>query len=309
MRSAKELCAMLITRSLKGLNEDEEEIIVDYLDNIGIEVDLDTKPKDLCLTLLEKTMEKDLGKRVPISAYANSLITKEKSKTEEKSKLYKKKELEDRRRKSVRELEKKSNVLPGCVVGPEDILSKGLYDLQVDENLGIMRLSDGTSQYSAVVSLSSDLYSKIFLNYENPVLEINTSKGYKGYSRLGEPHSGNNNIVLVSPLVAAILNFQKREGAFLKLCMYLPTISKVGFTFYGNKEELNSILPELVNKVPSVVNAFSYLSLGMVLTTEINGKNIEIRVDKLEDLDETPIFAGLVAFGESDLPFEIESDL
>jgi hypothetical protein len=270
---------------------------------------LDTKPKELCLILLEKTMQKDLGKRVPISAYANSLISKKQEEVEKKTKLYKKKELEDKRNKSVKELEKKSRVLPGCVVAPEDILSKGLYDLQVDEKLGIMYLPDGTAQYSAVVSLPSSLYSKIFLNYENPVLEINTSKGYKGYSRLGEPHNGAANLVLVSPLVAAILNFQKREGAFLKLCMYLPTISKVGFTFYGSQSELDNILQELINKVPSVVNAFSYLSLGMVLTTEINGKNIEIRVDKLEDLDETPIFAGLVAFGESDLPFEIEADL
>jgi len=307
MRSAKELCAILITRSLKDLNEDEEEIVVDYLEDIGIDVDLDTKPKELCLTLLEKSMQKDLGKKVPISAYANSLIGKKQEEAEKKKELYKKKQLEDKRKKTVRELEKKSSVLPGCVVAPEDILSKNLYDLRVDENLGIMSLSDGTAQYSAVVSLPASLYSEIFLNYENPVLEITTSKGYKGYARLAEPNTGN--LVLVSPLVAAILNFKDREGAFLKLCMYLPAISKVGFTFYGSQTELNNILEELINKVPSVVNAFSYLSLGMVLTTEINGKNIEIRVDKLEDVDETPIFAGLVAFGESDLPFEIEADI
>ena len=283
--------------------------IRDVMEDIGIEVELDTKPKDLCLTLLEKSMVKDLGKKVPISAYANTLISKKKSESEEKLRLAKVKALEENRKKSVKELEAKSRKLPGCVVAPEDIFSKTLYDLKVDENLGIVNLNDGTEQYSAAVSLSKSLYSKVFLNYENPVLEIETSKGYKGYSRIGEPHSGSEKLILVSPLVAAILNFQNKEAGFPKLCMYLPNISKVGFTFYGNRQELDEILPVLINKIPSVVNAFSYLSLGMVLITEVNGKNIEIRVDKLEDLDETPIFAGLIGFGESDLPFEIEPDL
>ena len=35
-KNAKELCAMLITRSLKDLNEDEEEIVVDYLEKLRI---------------------------------------------------------------------------------------------------------------------------------------------------------------------------------------------------------------------------------------------------------------------------------
>lgn len=63
MRSAKELCALLITRGLKELNEEEEEVVVDYLEDIGVEVDLDAKPRDLCVALLEKVMTKDLGKK------------------------------------------------------------------------------------------------------------------------------------------------------------------------------------------------------------------------------------------------------
>jgi hypothetical protein len=74
MKSAKELCALLITRALKDLGEEEEEVVVDYLESIGVEVDLDMKPRDMCIALLEKTMVKELGKKVPMTAYANSLI-------------------------------------------------------------------------------------------------------------------------------------------------------------------------------------------------------------------------------------------
>lgn len=39
-RNAKELCAMLITRSLKDLNDEEEEIVVDYLEKLKIKTKL-----------------------------------------------------------------------------------------------------------------------------------------------------------------------------------------------------------------------------------------------------------------------------
>ena len=309
MRSAKELCSMLITRSLKDLNEDEEDIVIDYLEDIGIEVNLDMKPRDMCVALLEKTMKKDLGKQVPLTAYANNVLGKSKSESDEKLKIKEKQFIESKRIKDRKILEDKSKTLPGCIVSDKDILSKQLYDLKVDPTLGIVKLEDGTSQYTASVSLSDDLYNKIFLSHENPILEINTSKGYKAYSRIVEAHSGSSNLVLISPLVAAILDIKNIDGGFLRLCMYLPEISKVGFTFYGNKQELEDVLPLLINKLPSVINAFSYLSLSMVLNTNINGKNVEVRVDKLEDQDETPIFAGTIPFGEKDLPFEIQPDI
>ena len=39
--SAKSLCAMLITRSLKDLTEEEEEIVADYLHDMGVSVRCD----------------------------------------------------------------------------------------------------------------------------------------------------------------------------------------------------------------------------------------------------------------------------
>lgn len=91
--------------------------------------------------------------------------------------------------------------------------------------------------------------------------------------------------------------------------MALPEIHKVGFTFYGKSDELKEIEVLLSKKLQSVVEAFSYLSLGIVLTTEINGKTVEVRVDRLEDGGETPIFAGIVPLGVNEFPFEIVSDI
>jgi len=187
MRNAKELCAMLITRSLQDLNEDEEEIVVDYLENIGIETNLDMKPKELCYTLLDKIKDK----KIPLTAYANSILSKEeniKFEREEKA-------LDRQRLKTQKNLE--NTKLPGCIPDDGDILSKGLYDLKVDPSLGIIQLNDGTAHYSSVISLSNDLYQKIFLRHENPILEIINSKGYKTYSRIGEPHNGPSNLILL----------------------------------------------------------------------------------------------------------------
>ena len=309
MRSAKELCAMLITRSLKGLNEEEEDVLIDYMYDIGIEVEVDTKPKDMCVMLLEKTMQKDLGRRVPISAYANSLLGKE----EEKKKVKKVKQDQmktqrDRKAKE-EELEKMDRKLPGCIPGEPKVFSKTLYEIIVNPGVGIVSLDDGTSQYTSLVSVSDSLYQKIFMNFTNPVLEITTSKGKKAYARVGEPHAGPSDLVYISPLIGALVGTENRDGAFIKLCSALPEIKKLDFTYYGKKEDLEKILPKLREKLPAVINAFSYLSLGMVLNTTIGGKKVEVRVDRLEDNSENPIFSGLLPFGESDLPFEVVSDL
>ena len=313
MKSAKELCAMLITRAIKDLGEDEEEVVVDYLESIGVEVDLDMKPRDMCVALLEKTMVKELGKKVPMTAYANSLIKP----VEKKVENFAEKELErkrEQRRKARLELEKKAGVLPGCVLAGENPLKKTLYDFQVDEELGIVPKNDGGFQYSAAISLSNNLYDKIFLEYENPVVELLTAKGFRGYSRVTAPHSGADNLVYVSPLIAALLNFKNREGGFLKLCISLQEIKKVDFTFYGNNSELQENLKTIIEKVPHTINAFSYLSLGMILTVDLAAegspsKEIQLRVDALFDDEERPLFAGILPFAESEIPFDIKPDL
>ena len=56
--SAKQLCAQLVTRALQDLTEEEEEVVVDYLESAGISVDLDANPRELCTLLLEKLCKK-----------------------------------------------------------------------------------------------------------------------------------------------------------------------------------------------------------------------------------------------------------
>ena len=312
MKSAKELCALLITRALKDLGEEEEEVVVDYLESIGVDVDLDMKPRDMCVALLEKTMVKELGKKVPLTAYANSLIKPKEVvvRDQEVARLEKKRE---ERNLAKLKLEKQANSLPGCVFAGNNMIKKTLYDFEVDPELGIVTLDDGSSQYTAAIAVSQRLYDAIFSEYENPVVEMVTARGNRGYSRITAPHSGRDNLVLVSPLVAGLLGFRGKEGGFLKLCISLPEIKKIDFTFYGGDKELNENLKVIIEKVPNLINAFSYLSLGMVLTLDLAAegspaKEIQIRVDRLEDEDERPLFAGIIPFGLGDLPFDIKPD-
>ena len=312
-KNAKELCAMLITRSLKDLNEVEEEIVVDYLEKLRIKTKLSMKPRELCTLLLEKAMEKDYGKegakKIPISAYANSLLVKEKTMTETKQKIIKETDVKIKRTKSQKNLENLGQKLPGCLISDQNLFSRNLYTLVIDPDLGIVNLQDGTSQYTAVISVSQRLYGEIFTVNEAPIVEIRSNKGGKAYAKISFPHDEGDDIVYVSPLISYILNMEGNGAAFLTLCTSLPEISHVKFTFYGDRKELDMILKDLIVKLPSVVNALSYLSLGMILTTTVNGKNVEVRVDSLTDVYDTPIFAGILKSGEGDLPFEIDPDL
>lgn len=308
-RNAKELCAMLITRSLKDLNDEEEEIVVDYLEKLKIKTKLSMEPRELCTLLLEKSMEKDLGKKVPITAYANSVLNKEQQVKEEKAKVVKSENIKSNRSLSQKNLEEMESKLPGCLPG-DNVFGRQLYNLIIDPNVGIMNLPDGTSHYSAVISVSERLYNDIFLNNTTPIIELRTNKGFKAFAKIAFPHSGNDMDVYVSPLIAQILNLSgMRNAAFLQLCNSLPDISHVKFTFYGSQAELDKVLQTLITKLPFTINAFSYLSLGMVLIVNLNGQEVQVRVDSLSDDTERPIFAGLIPFAETDLPFDISPDL
>ena len=299
--SAKQLCAQLVTRALQDLTEEEEEVVVDYLESARISVDLDANPRELCTLLLEKTMQKDIGRRVPMTAYANSLLGKSQAQT-------RKVDMTKTRQQKERLLEKEHSQLPGCQLSPVQI-PKTLYELKVDPDLGIMELSTGESQYTSMVSLPMNLYEKVFSAETSPVLEIVTDRGERGYARIGEPHSESDTTIYVSPLIGTMLNITKRSGAFIKLCSSLPIINHIDFTFYGDQKELDGVLGQLIVKLPEVIEAFSYLSLGMVLNSQIGDKMVKVRVDGLTDANNRIIFAGLIPFGISDIAFDVSPDV
>lgn len=298
---------MLITRSLKDLTEDEEEVVVDYLTNLGIDVDADASPKSMCVELLERLMAKELGKKVPLTAYANQIKAAEL----EQAKVVALKRKDIMRNRVRTELEAKSAILPSCIDAKLGILSSTVipYDLMVDQELGLHQVDDSTGenllQYSAVISIATDLYDKIFNQIDDPVIQITSFDGRIAYARISGSHVGRAEVVYVSPLVAAILGAgeKPRLKAFLKLCNSLPTIDNVKFTYYGSQAELNAILPLLIERLPGLINAYSYLSLGMVIQTTMDGSRV--RVDGLFDNQQRPIFAGILPFGSAELPFEI----
>lgn len=292
--SAKELCAMLITRGVKSLTEEEEEVVVDYLESLGIETNIDDSTKDMCLTLLEKSMVSDLGKKVPLTAYANSLLVPKEKKTVLPKLNRKKEELE---------LQAKEKTLPGCVPDKTGIFQNTLYDFVVNSEIGINTLSDNSLQYNAEVSINSSLYNNVFLNISNPILEITTTKGQKGYARINSIHNDNPLTIYISPLVGYILNVADAAEGQVRLCTHVPFIGKVDFTYYGEDKEQH--LQSLQKKLPEVINAFSYLSLGMVLQTTVDGKEVQLRVERLYDVNNESIFLGILVPGESELPFEI----
>lgn len=306
--SAKQLCASLITRALKSLDEDQEEVVVDYLSSLGIDVDVDTKPKEMCLQLLEKTMAIELGKKVPMSAYANSVLDIENKKSEDKELALKTERIRHARQLKTEELEKRYNLLSQCR-GPS-IFEKKLYTTITDENVGIIFNLDNTIQHSASISIHISLYEEIFKTMKNPVVEITSSRGKKSYARLDQPHDQpDRQTVYISPLLQNLLGANSHDGAFLRICTSLPTIKSVKFAFYGSQAELDPLLERLIQILPQAINLLSYMAIGLVINTNIDGKRVSVRIDELLDSNDTPIFAGLIAFGEVDVPMEIEPDI
>ena len=307
-KSAKELCSMLITRKLQELDEEEEDVVVNFLEDLGIEVELDTDNKTLCKLLLEKTMLEEIGKMVPLSAYANQILEKEVKVSEQKEKEKKLRQIKRKRENTKIKLEQQHNNLPGCVSDDNIISTKGLYDFVIDDQLGIKKLSDGDVIYTLVVSVSPELYKNIFLNVTNPILELTSAAGNRVYVRLTEPQNIADKYILINPLVAKMLGLGDNKAGFVKVCINMPQITKIGFTYYGTQSELDENLPYLINRLPDIINSFSSLRLGLELDLSKNGKNIIVRVDKLEGENGIPIFAGILPLGVTDIPFDIDPD-
>ena len=213
------------------------------------------------------------------------------------------------RKKEERKLEQKEKTLPGCVADTTGIFKNTLYDFVVNPEIGIRTLSDNTLQYNAEIAINASLYDQVFRNVSNPILEMTTTKGQKGYARITSLHNDNSLTIYISPLVGYILNVEDVGAGQVRLCAKVPFIGKVDFTYYGQEKEKDSHLEALKNKLPEVVNAFSYLSLGMVLKTQVNGQEVHLRVERLYDENSEPIFLGILSPGETNLPFEINSDL
>lgn len=316
MRSAKELCAMLITRGIKTLSEDEEDVVVDYLSDLGIDADIDDSPKELCLKLLDKTMIKDMGKKVPLTAYSNSILSDVVKTQDIKNVEKEKKELKEKRKNRQTNLQNQISLLPGCIPDDTGIFRKTLYSFIVNPDVGINVFNDFNNNnngdekiYGAEVSINTDLYSKVFLNITNPILELTTATGNKGYAKITSLHNDDSSLIYISPLVGSILNVNNRTDGTVRLCITIPFIKKIDFTYYGDNIMLSKILEKLIMKLPKVINAFSYLSLGMVLRLMIDDQEVNVRVDRLYDDEDDPIFVGLIKPGESDLPFDIVADI
>ncbi len=302
MKSAKELCSLLITRGLSELTDEEEEIVVDYLENIGIEVELDDTPKQLCTSLLQKIMKDDIKRLVPITAYSNSLLKLE-SEKQIKSNQQK---MDDRikRKEKIRyaKLEKKlisqHGDLPGCEISDNILpMFQFIYDPILGINNGIL---------TSVVSVPDTMYTKIFKTLSNPTLEIITIEGRTVYVRI-EPSKNKNqssNVIYMSGLVSQILNTQNTYG-YVKVCKSLPYISHIEFTYLGSEDQMNDDFEYLLKVLPSIVTSFSSLSLGMILRTLKDNRDIHVIVNGLSGDNNKPIFAGLLPFGETNIPFDI----
>jgi hypothetical protein len=303
MKSAQEVCAMLLLRSIKTLNSEEEELIADYMADIGYEVTFDKDPRGLCQFLLEDAMQQELGHKAPMTAYAHSVIDAQAKVREERKKLDRLRELDKKRGAEKKRLASNEKKLPGCNIN-KSILKNVAHKLRFDEKLGYDR---DTGRHAAVVAVSSRLYNQIFLEIDNPVVELMALKtGKVCYARIAEAHEEADDVVYVSELVSDILG-TKRGDVVMKLCNSLPSVKHIDLTYYGTQAELDGVLEEVIQNLQVTINGFSYVFLGMELYVETKDGRKAVRVDGLYD-DEMPIFAGLIPFGENDVPFEIKPD-
>ena len=213
MSKAKELCALLLTRGLKTLSSDEEDTVVDYLSDMGIDVDIDARPQDICITLMSKLLadEMEEDRAVPLAAvraYSSRVLEELEEEKQEKAIQQQKLRQQQEERERLMRLQKerkatestlRQNIsdLPGCYQDDE-IFTQRSYTLEVNDNVGLDQLPDGSYQNTAKIRLPANLFDRVFTATDNPIIEI-IANGKQAYARL-EGVSNNNNI-LVSPLI------------------------------------------------------------------------------------------------------------
>lgn len=306
MKSAKELCARYITRQITELDEEEKDDIYYYLDDRGYEVTTETKPRQLCMMLMEDLIKKEGAGRIPITAYSHKIIQDLDRAREVRARKYAEAEEKAQRRRKIMELERSSSVLPGCVKDRSGIVPNVPYSFILDPAVGLIRDSEGQEVYKSLVNVPENIYMQIFTRgIDKPVLELSTPRGKKTYARIAGPHSGINNMLLLNFLTQEELGLREGDKIFMKLCVDMPEITSIMFTYYGTQEELNEILPELIVKLPKNINTMTSLKLG----DEIHVDNrYTVRIDKLYSEGGEEVFSGIFPLGYSNVPFEIEPE-
>lgn len=318
--NAAEVCARLLTRALKELTEEQEELVTDYLYSIGINIEADISSRDMCLVLLEKLMIDEYGNKVPVTAFANNILEKAKKASEIRAQQVKAQQITYNRALKEKELKQQTGNMLGCEISNTNIFSKIPYKLVIDPTIrtDVNRAEEAEGAYSAVILLSTNLYNELLLNFDSPLLEIVTLKGARAYVRVQGTYESSNDdhVIHITPLVAEILELDpnvKSAQAFVKLCNALAEISFVEFRYYGTQEELNGVLQQIQEILPSIINRYSYLSLGMVFKLQIPD-NIgvlnqhEVRVDRIYDTNKDSIYAGIIPQGDVAIEFEIFPD-
>ena len=303
---ATELCAKFITRQIQELNPDDLDEILYVLDNRGHDVPIDTNPRQICSLLMEDIMKQEGVRGAPITGYAHKVIAEIEAKRIERDLRRIQAEKAAERKRKLDDLKSKQRILPGCTPDRSNIIKPpAVYSIILDPDLGMN--SDGS--YSSFVLVPSELYSNIFMNVNNPVLEIRhvsnrMDKNIYSYARISGSHDFGDNYLVINPLVNNLLGGGDINKVTVKLCRNMPEIANITFTYYGNKEELGENLESLVERLPNIITNMNFLNLGM----EINVNDNVVRVDELISINGENIYSGIFPLGESDIPFEIESE-
>lgn len=316
--SAKELCAKLITRKLSDLSPDEKEDVYYWLDDRGYDLNVDMSSRTLCSMLMQDLMKEEVEKednikegmgrsvRIPMTAYANKVLQEEKAKRKQREKLRKTQKIRQVRQQNVKELQNKIVELPGCIRDNSGVIGQRKYLALTEPNVGLVN-SQGTEYTAAFVTVPQNMYGQIFDKSDNPILEITAGSGIKTHARIEGPHDGSDDIIFVSVLIAQIL--QSQTEVSLKLCVDMPIVKSINFTYYGTEKDLSKIEVELSEKLPEVINMLASLQLGMELQVALSSGIEKVLISELRDTQEREVYSAVLPLGLSEIPFEVKADI
>lgn len=298
-KNAQELCSELLLNITKNLTDEEEELVVDYLDNIGIEVDLDVEQNKMCRMLFD-SLTKKLPGRVPVQALANKILDDRKIRLGENVETKTEESLEERRDKISDQLLTSGKTT--CVLDESNIVpTNQMYKFITDE-LGITTESDYT-HYNAVVKLPIKLYEKIFFNVENPVLKItkfggNHESTYVKINGYNDKFYTNESIVEPIEITDITDDYKNR----IIIDKHTPYISHVKFIYYGDKKELNKNLLAIRNSLKE--NDVRSFRVG---STVLADKGYKFMVGSIKDENNRNVSIGRIKYDMDDIKFDIES--
>lgn len=271
------ICANLKTNTINQDAVSRSEI--DSLKKIMKDENIPFLESDQKIVLCSKYLGKRAGK-MPVTAYANEIISKEASARTQEDKAISDEQNYLKRKKRLLKVEKLGEALPNASCSTR-IVGDSPYAVKTDETLSANKIDLAPRLYEKLIEAS------VTENITSPLIELTAENNRKILVRY-QPNSNLREGFAISSATSKLLNNASKVKA--KWCLGIPTARKLHFIAF-DAENIEDVKTKVHAQLESALENYAGLTLGLKLVVQVEERAVTLVIEKIEDSEGNKVSA------------------